>query len=148
MTNVKIAFKFLDDDIPPSPGYKQIHCFVIFDVKMDFVSGGHLTNHPTSMIYTSVVNIESVRFAFPLAALHNLEILAGDIGNAYLNAITTEKTYYRAGNEWGPMIKGRVLVVVWPLYGLKTSTNAWHTHICNTLQSKMKFKSILADNDV
>ena len=35
MMNVKIAFKFLDDGIPPPPGYKQIHCFINFDVKMD-----------------------------------------------------------------------------------------------------------------
>ena len=116
--------------------------------KSRFVSGDHLTNHPTSMTYTSGVNIESVRFAFPLAALHNLEILAGDIGNVYLNAITTEKIYYRAGNEWDPMIKGRILVIVKALYDLKTLANAWRTYICNTLQTKMKFKSSLADNDV
>ena len=38
MKNVKNAFKFLDDGIPPSPlppGYKQINRFIIFDVKMD-----------------------------------------------------------------------------------------------------------------
>ena len=46
------------------------------------------------------------------------------------------------------MIKGRVLVIVRALYGLKTSANAWRTHICNTLQTKIKFKSSPADNDV
>ena len=154
MTNVKIAFKFLDDGTPPPPGYKQIHCFIIFDVKINlsrkarFVAGCHLTNPPTSMLYASVVSRQSVRIDFLLTALNNLEILVGDIGNAYLNAITTYRIYYRAGNEWGPMIKGRVLVIVRVLYGLKTSANAWRTHICNTLQTKMKFKSSLADNDV
>ena len=97
MTNVKNAFKFLDDGTPPPPGYKQIHCFIIFDVKMDltrksrFVAEGYLTNHPTSVTYASIVSKESVKTTFLLAALNNLEILAGDIGNAYLNAITTEK---------------------------------------------------------
>ena len=43
------------------------------------------------MTYASVVRRESVRIAFLLAALNNLEILAGDTGNVYLNAITTEK---------------------------------------------------------
>ena len=100
--------------------------------KARFVAGGHLTNPPTSMTYASVVSRESVRISFLLAALNNLEILAGGVGNAYLNAITTEKVYYRAGNEWGPMIKGRVLVIVRTLYGLKTLANAWRTHICNT----------------
>ena len=154
MTNVKIDFKFLDDGTPPPPGYKQIHCFIIFDVKMDltrkarFVAGGHLTNPQTSMTYASVISRESVRITFLLAALNNLEILAGGIGNAYLNAITTEIIYYRAGNEWGSMIKGRGIVIVRALYGLKTSANAWRTHICSTLQTKMEFKSSLADNDV
>ena len=46
------------------------------------------------------------------------------------------------------MIKGRVPVIVRALYGLKTSVKTWHTHIYNTLQTKMKFQSSLADNDV
>ena len=50
------------------------------------------------MTYASVVSRESVRISFLLAALNNLEILASDIGNVYLNAMTTEKIYYRAGN--------------------------------------------------
>ena len=116
--------------------------------KVRFVAGGHLTNPPISMTYASVVSRESVRIAFLLAALNNLEILGGDIGNAYLNVMTTESIYYRAGNYWGSMIKGRVLVIVRALYALKTSANAWRTHFCNTLQTKKNFKSSLADNDV
>ena len=154
MTNIKIAFKFIDDGIPPPPGYNQTHCFIIFDIKIDltrkarFIAGGHITNPPTFMTYAIVVSRDRVRIAFLLAALNNLEILAGDIGNAYLNAMTTEKIYYRAKNEWGPMIKGNVLVIVRALFGFKTAANAWRTYFCNTLQSKMKLKSGIADNDV
>ena len=131
MSNVKVAFKFLNEGAPPPPGYKAIKCFIIFDVKMDltrkarFVAGGHLTDPPTSMTYASVVSRESVRIAFLIAALNDLQILCGDIGNAYLNALTTEKIYYRAGNEWEPLVKGRVLVIIRALYGLKTSANAY-----------------------
>ena len=154
MANVKVAFKFLNEGAPPPPGYTPIKCFIIFDVKMDltrkarFVAGGHLTDPPTSMTYASVVSRESVRIALLLAALNQLNILSGDIGNAYLNAATTEKIYYRAGNEWGPLVKGRVLVIIRALYGLKTSANAWRTHFCNTIQNKLKFKFSHADNDV
>jgi len=97
MTNVKIAFKFLDKGAPPPVGHKGIRCHIIFDVKMDltrkarFVAGGHMTDPPSSMTYASVVSRESVRIAFLLAALNDCEILAGDIGNAYLNAFTSEK---------------------------------------------------------
>ena len=107
MTNVKIEFKFLEKDAHPPPGYKKIQCHIIFDVKIDltrkarFVAGGHLTDPPTAMTYASVVSRESVRMAFLLAGLNNLEILSDDIGNAYLNAYTQEKIYYRAGLEWG-----------------------------------------------
>ena len=105
MSNVKVAFKILDEGAPPPPGYKAIKCFIIFDVKMNltrkprFVAGGHLIDPPTSMTYASVVIRESVCIAFLIAALNDLQILSGDIGNAYLNALTTEKVYYRAGNE-------------------------------------------------
>ena len=105
MSNVKVAFKFIPKDRPPPVGYKQIRCHLIFDVKMDltrkarFVAGGHMTDPPTAMTYASVVSRESVRIAFLLAALNDLDILTGDIGNAYLNAPTQEKIYYWAGPE-------------------------------------------------
>jgi len=154
MTNVKIAFRFLDENLPPPVGHTRINCHIIFDVKMDltrkarFVAGGHMTDPPTSMTYASVVSRDSVRIAFLLAALNDCNILSGDIGNAYLNAFTTEKIYYRAGLEWGEAMKGRVIVIVRALYGLKTSANAWRTHLCTTLHNDMGFQYSYADNDV
>ena len=153
MTNVKVAFKFANKNSIPPPGFKQIRCHIIFDVKMDltrkarFVAGGHLTDPPTAMTYASVVSRESVRIAFLLAALNDLEILSGDIGNAYLNAYTQEKIYYRAGLEWGAHMEGTICVIVRALYGLKTSANAWRSHLCTTLKD-MGFKFSLADNDL
>ena len=94
ISNVKVAFKFIPKAGPPPVGYKQIRCHLIFDVKMDltrkarFVAGGHMTDPPTAMTYVSVVSRESVRIAFLLTALNGLDILTGDIGNAYLNAPT------------------------------------------------------------
>ena len=76
---------------------------MIFDVKVDFtrkarfVAGGHMTNPPTSLTYSSVVSRDSVRIAFLLAALNDIDILAADVGNAYLNAPTKEKVYTTAG---------------------------------------------------
>ena len=52
-----------------------------FEVKIDlrrkarYVAGGHLTDVPTSMTYSTVVSRESVRIAFLIAALNNLNIL-------------------------------------------------------------------------
>ena len=72
-------------------GFQRICCHLIFNVKMDFtrkarfVAGGHVTDPPECLTYSSVVSCETVRIAFLLAALNDLDICAADIGNAYLN---------------------------------------------------------------
>ena len=50
--------------------------------------------------YASVVSCDSKRIALMYAALNDLPILAGDIGNAYLNAETKEKVYIVCGPEF------------------------------------------------
>jgi len=80
---------------------------MIFDIKMDFtrkawfVAGGHTTETPASTTYSSVVLRDSVRIAFMFAALNGLDILAADVGNAYLNADCCEKIWTIAGPEFG-----------------------------------------------
>ena len=97
MKNVKVAFKFLEPGERVPVGYKWIRCHLIFDVKMDFtrkaryVAGGHMTDPPSTLTYSSVVSRDSVRIGFLLAALNDLELLAADVGNAYLNAPTRER---------------------------------------------------------
>ena len=78
--------------IPSLTGYQEIRCHIIFDVKMDFtwkarfVADGSQTMTPSAVCYSSVVSRESVRLAFLVAALHNLNVFARNISNAYLNA--------------------------------------------------------------
>ncbi len=85
---------------------------MIFDVKMDFtrkarfVAGGHMTNPPAAITNSGVVSRDSVRIAFLLAALNDVDLLATDIGNAYLNAPAREKVYTTAGPEFGPELEG------------------------------------------
>jgi hypothetical protein len=92
MINNRAAFKFLEEDENVPVGYKWIRCHMIFDVKMDFtrkarfVAGGHMTDPPSAITYSSVVSRDSVRIAFMLASLNGLSLSATDIGNAYLNA--------------------------------------------------------------
>ncbi len=62
MKNNRIAFKFIEDGQKVPIGYKWICCHMIFDVKMDFtrkarfVAGGHMTDPPQSITYSSVVS--------------------------------------------------------------------------------------------
>jgi hypothetical protein len=131
MTNNRIAFQFLEDDESVPIGYKWIRCHMIFDVKMDFtrkarfVAGGHMTEPPASITYSSVVSRDSVRIAFLLAALNDVNLLSTDIGNAYLNARPRERVYTTAGPEFGAELQGKPVLIVRALYGLKTSGAAW-----------------------
>ena len=53
MKAVRIAFKLLDSDEKPPPGYQFMTCHMIFDIKLDgfkrkarLVAGGHMTDAP------------------------------------------------------------------------------------------------------
>lgn len=153
MSNVEVAFKFLEPEGRPPPGYKKITCHVIFDVKFSlerkcrYVAGGHLVDTPPHLTHSSVVGRDSVRIALTYAALNGLSISACDISNAYLNAQTEEKVYFEAGTEWGSK-SGRNVVVVRALYGLKGSALAWQRHLFDNLRHDLEYFPSKADNNV
>jgi hypothetical protein len=123
-----------------------------FEVKMDFtrkarfVAGGHMTDPPPFLTYSTVVSRDSVRIGFLLAALNNLDLVSIDIGNAYLQANTKEKVYTIAGPEFGEL-QGQKVLIVRALYGLKSSGTAWHGHFAANLHD-MNFQPSYADPDV
>jgi hypothetical protein len=154
MDIVNVAFNFLDQDERMPPGFSEITCHLVFTVKFDltrksrYVAGGHLApTVPKFMTYSSVVSRESVRIAFTLAALNDIDLIAGDISHAYLHAKTKEKVWFRAGAEFGPRA-GRQIMVVRALYGLPGSGNAWRAQLADTLKNHLGYKSCLADPDV
>jgi len=154
MEAVRIAFEVQDADVKHLPGYKKIPWHIIWDVKMDFtrkaryVAGGHRTDPPKVLTYSSVVSRESVRMALFVAALNDLGVRLTDIGNAYLTAATTERCYVVAGDEFGPELKGRILKIVRALYGLKLAGAAFHAHLASILRHIMGFTPCEADPDV
>ena len=93
-----------------------------------------------------MVSRESVRIIFLIAALNDLDVLAGDIGNAYLYATTIEKVYIITGPEFGED-EGKIALIVRALYGLKGSGAAWHTHFAQHL-SDLGFIPCKSDPDV
>ena len=164
MDNVKPAFGEWDKDLLPSelrakpqmlPGFKEIKCHMIFDIKMDgkftrksrLVAGGHMTDPPSCITYSSVVSRESVRIAFLLASLLDLKVLSADIGNAYLNANCREKIWFESGPEFGPEKEGKVMIIERALYGLKSSGAAWRSLLAQTMVD-MDYRSTRADPDV
>jgi hypothetical protein len=153
MTNNSSAFKFLEQGESVPIGSTWIPCHMVFDVKVDltrkarFVAGGHWTDPPSQSTYLTVVSRDSVRIAFLIAALNDIEILSADIGNVYLNAPTKERVHTTAGPEFGPNRIGQTVVIVKALYGLKPSGAAWHSVLAETIHS-MGFQASLADPDV
>ena len=79
-----------------------------------------MTEAPALLTYSSVVSRESVRIAFMVAALNDLDVLVADICDAYLNADCREKVYTIAGPEVG-LNAGKHVVITRTLYGLKSS---------------------------
>ena len=62
-----------------------------FTRKARFVAGGHTTEVPSTITYSSVVSRDSVRLTFMIVALNDLNIMSCDMENSYLNATNHEK---------------------------------------------------------
>eukprot|EP00957_Ditylum_brightwellii_P060137 4566950-Ditylum_brightwellii.AAC.1 len=78
----------------------QVH--LVYDVKQNgqhkarLVAGGHITGPNTDTYYSSVVSLRVMRMMIFLDKLNGMELIAADIGNAYLEAYTNEKIYFIA----------------------------------------------------
>ena len=137
-----------------TPGYQQIKCHMIFDVKTGenfrckarFVAGGHTTETPTSLTYSSVVSRDSVRIILLAATLNGLQVMACDIQKAYLTANCREKIWTYAGPEFGSEC-GQPTIIRKALYGLKSSGTAFRAHLAETLHG-IGSKPTKADSDV
>ena len=78
---------------------------------------GHKTPNPTTTTYAGVVSRESVRVALTYAALNDLDVIGGDIRNAFLSAPSSEKHYIICGPEFGEENVGRTAIITRALYG-------------------------------
>ncbi len=135
-------------------GYTKIRCWMIYAVKHDgrhkarFVAGGHLTKEPEESVYSSVVSLRSLHIIILAAELNGLELYQADVGSAYLEALTGELIYFKAGKEFAHLgMEAHILILSKPLYGLQSSGQCWHTHFSKTLRSE-GFSPSLADPDV
>ena len=164
MSKVKVAWKVHEGHEGHTPeevrkgladqliGFQEIGCHIVFDVKMDFTrkarfcAGGHTTEAPAAVTYSSVVSRDSIRLGFLIAALNGVDIMSCDLENAYLNAPCREKIWFEGGVECGED-KGKVLVIVRALYGLKSAGNAWRAALAQVL-ADIGFVSTKADPDV
>ena len=115
--------------------------------KARFLAGGHLTDVPTYITYSSVVSRDTFRIIFLMAALNNLYVLAGDIQNALLEAPTRENIFFYARDEW-KADKEKVVIVVRALYGIKYSVLKFCNCLSETLGNRSGCKLSLNDHDL
>ena len=136
------------------PGYEHVNVHMIFNIKIDgkttrkeiLVADGHTTALPSSITYSSVVSRESVRIAFLLESLNDLDIFVCDIGNAYHNEKYREKLLTESGTEFGTE-KGMFMMISRALYGLESYGATLRAKLTETLMS-LGYKSSTADADV
>ena len=111
-------------------GYQLVQVHTIFDVKVDgrhkarVVADGHLTATSAESIYSGVVSLKGLQTCLFIGELDGMEPWATDIGNAYLEALTSENVCIRAGPEFRDL-EGHLLIIYKALYGLKLSEKAF-----------------------
>ena len=63
-----------------------------------------------------------------LESLNGLDVKCTNIKNSYLNANPKEGAWLRSGQESG-IHKGRVVVIIRALYGLKVAGSSWESEL-------------------
>ena len=132
--------------------HQRIVLLWTFAIKYDLryrarcVAGGHMTPDLEDDLFSGVANLGTVRVAFVAAAALDLDVVAGDVSHAYIQAYTIERIYTIAGHEFGPDLEGKMLVVIKALYGLKSSGAMWHRKFAENLRD-MGFLPMRADPD-
>ena len=119
-----------------------------FTRKAQFVANESTTDAPVALCYSSVVSRDSVRIAFLVAALNDLDVFDCDIGNAYLNAPCLEKIWFQAGIECGQSVRGRVMRLTRALYELQSSGASWRKIFKDYIKMTFEFKSSRVDPDM
>ena len=86
--------------------HQEIRVHFVFDVKHCekfmtwLVTDGYLNKEPNETVYSGVLSFRNLRLAMILAELNDLQQWGGDVGKAYLQALTKEKIYIVAGPEF------------------------------------------------
>ena len=118
-----------------------------FTRKSRWVLDGHKTTDTIGSTYAGVVSRDSVRIALTYAALNDIDVLAADIQNAYLQAPSSQKHYIICGKEFGLENVGKVALIRRALYGGKSAGKDFRNHLRECM-SHLKFTPCLADPDV
>ncbi len=105
-----------------------------------------MVDSPPWITYAGVVSRDTVRIAFVMAALHDLQVKASDIKNAYLTAPTKEKILTKLGPEFEAN-EGKVALICRALYGLPGSGASFRNHLADCMRH-LGYEACKADDDL
>jgi Reverse transcriptase (RNA-dependent DNA polymerase) len=139
--------------VTPPTGFKRIRVTIVYDIKHDgrlkarLVADGYLTDINLDFAYSGIVSLQGFWLVSFLAKLKELQLWATDIGNAYLEAYTSEKVYIIAGPKFGDR-EGHILVISKALYGLRSSGAIWHDRFADCIRELGLFLPCKAEPDI
>ena len=122
------SWRQLGDQLKIFHGFKTIRLHLVFACKHDgrhkarLVADGHLTDVPVNSVYAGVISLHGLRLCILIAELNDLEenMQLTLVIYIYLEALTQEKVYIKAGPEFGDK-EGHLLIVYKALHGLRSS---------------------------
>jgi hypothetical protein len=151
------CFEFIapDTTLHKSDGWQYAPMHMIFDIKQEdlrykarLVMGGHVVDSSQHTTYSSTISDISVRLLMLVATQNNLNLMVGDVGNAFPTAPCAEKIWSTAGPEFRHQGKeGSKVILKRALYGLKTASRSFHEFFGDKLR-RMGFVSSRADQDL
>ena len=92
--------------------------------KSRLVAGGHVIDSTMYQSYSSVVQTRTVRILETIAMNEGMDIVTGDISNAFEQAFTDEKIWSQCGKEFS-VRENCAIQIRKVLYGLSTSARQW-----------------------
>jgi len=147
------VFAFYPPNYKVGKDYQYCPLRIIFDIKQEdlrrkarMVAGGHVIDSSMYESYSSVVQMRTIRLLETVALNEGLQIMTGDIGNAFVHAFTKEKIYSTAGKEFGNR-EGCKIIIKKALYGLATSARQWNLALGDMIR-KLGFVPTRADPDL
>ena len=133
-TDDEAALKILKRGSGRPPGYQEVRCFWVFDIKGDgtlkarWVAGGDGIDSRGVAKSMTVISSVGMRIMFAQGAKDEQQVLSGDLSNAYLHARTRERVCCLLGDEWGED-KGKYAIIIKAIYGLVSSAYEYHRYV-------------------
>ena len=134
------CFEFKSPEFKPSDEYQYCRLHFVYGIKPDLrykarlVCDGSRVDPPGLSTRATVVKGISVRLLDIIADSQSLEVLCGDIGNAFIQANNKEKIFTRCGSEFGDRASS-IAMITRALYGLTTSAERFRTMFADYLRA-------------